>query len=109
MTYHSDLVLLLDFYGNLLTDKLQTVLQLAVNEDWSLSEISDEVGVTRQAVHDRIQRGSKALLQYEKQLGLVTRWKEQKAQLEELAHVLDTGDLKGAQSRVQNLLDHWDR
>lgn len=109
LNQHADLALLLDFYGNLLTEKLQVVLQLAVNEDWSLSEISEEVGVTRQAVHDRIQRGARALLQFERQLGLVARWKEEKTAWEALRQLLESGNLEEAQRCVQEFLDQWDQ
>ena len=48
--------LLLDFYGPLLTDKQRMSLQLHHEDDMSLGEIAEELGVSRQAVHDNLQR-----------------------------------------------------
>ena len=49
---------LLDIYGALLTDRQRDVLDLYYNDDLSLSEISENLGITRQGVRDAIRRGS---------------------------------------------------
>ena len=46
--------ILLDTYGKVLTDKQQDVLDLYYNQNLSLAEIAEEIGITRQAVHDCI-------------------------------------------------------
>lgn len=53
--------LLLDIYGEILTDKQQNVLDLYYNENLSLAEVAEEVGITRQAVKDSIAKGEKKL------------------------------------------------
>ena len=53
--------MLLDIYGALLTDKQQDILDLYYNQNLSLAEIAEEVGVTRQAVRDSIVKGENKL------------------------------------------------
>jgi len=67
------LVDLFDFYGKMLTDKQYEILDLYCNFDLSLAEISENLSITRQAVHDAIKRSDKALENYETQLGLYAR------------------------------------
>lgn len=68
--------LILDFYGALLTDKQAECLDLYYNQDLSLSEIADDLGITRQGVHDNIRRGEKQLLEYEEALNLHKRFSD---------------------------------
>lgn len=53
--------LLLDTYGELLTEKQQNILDLYYNENLSLAEVAEEIGITRQAVKDSIAKGEKKL------------------------------------------------
>ncbi|MCI8392865.1 MAG: hypothetical protein HFJ24_01350 [Clostridia bacterium] len=53
--------LLCDIYGELLTEKQQNVLDLYYNQNLSLAEVAEEVGITRQAVKDSIAKGEKRL------------------------------------------------
>jgi len=64
-------VLYLDFYGGLLTDKQAEILNSYFNEDYSLSEIAKGLGISRQAAHDAVRHGIRALAEYEDKLGLV--------------------------------------
>ena len=66
--------LLLDFYGPLLTDKQRMSLQLHHEDDMSLGEIAEELGVSRQAVHDNLQRARHILNDYESKLHLVAQY-----------------------------------
>jgi len=61
---------LYDLYKGLLTDKQRVYIELYYHEDLSLSEIANEVGVSRNAVHDNIRRTEKLLLGYEKKLNI---------------------------------------
>ncbi len=63
------MVLLFDIYGSLLTEKQRTCFDLAYNQDFSLSEIGEECGISRQGVHDTLQRTEQALLTWESALG----------------------------------------
>ncbi len=72
--------LLFDYYGNLLTEKQQLIMQLAFGEDMSLAEIAEQLNISRQGVYDQIKKSGKLLEDYEKKLGF---WEsEQNSQLE---------------------------
>lgn len=61
--------LLCDIYGELLTKKQQNVLDLYYNENLSLAEVAEEVGITRQAVKDSIAKGEKKLFRIRRKTG----------------------------------------
>ncbi len=60
---------LLDFYGDMLTEKQREVVECYYNEDLSLAEIAEEKGITRQGVRDGIKRAEQQLLEMEERLG----------------------------------------
>ena len=63
--------MLYDYYQELLTKTQQNIIELYFNHDLSLSEIAEEVGISRQAVYDHIKRTEKLLFEYEEKLGLL--------------------------------------
>ncbi|MCG8541010.1 MAG: hypothetical protein MJA82_13875 [Clostridia bacterium] len=65
---------LYDFYGNLLTDKQQEIIKLHCIHDFSLGEISEDLGISRQAVYDTLKRSRKILKSYEEKLGLLDKF-----------------------------------
>ena len=58
------LTLLYDFYGELLTEKQKQVYELHYQNDLSLTEIGEELSISRQAVRDQLKRTEKILLDY---------------------------------------------
>lgn len=68
--------LLLDFYGELLSDSRREAAELYYNEDLSLAEIAEGVGITRQGVRDSITKAKAQLTEYEKKLGLAAKFRE---------------------------------
>ncbi|MEE1154331.1 MAG: sigma factor-like helix-turn-helix DNA-binding protein [Acutalibacteraceae bacterium] len=74
--------LLLDFYGQLLSEKQLEIMNYYYNDDLSLREISDMVGITRQGVHDTIKRSEAFLEDLENKLGLYAKWQYVEEQLE---------------------------
>lgn len=59
---------LFEFYMTLLTDKQMNYIELYYADDYSLAEIAEEYGVSRQAVYDNIKRTEKILETYEMKL-----------------------------------------
>jgi len=66
-----DAALYLDFYGALLTEKQAEILDFYYNEDYTLSEIAQAFGISRQAAHDAVRNGIYALGEYEDKLGMI--------------------------------------
>ena len=64
---------LLDFYGELLSERKQSVLALYYNEDFSLAEIAENYGISRQGVRDLIKKAEEELLFLEEKLGLAKK------------------------------------
>lgn len=81
--------ILLDVYGQLLTEKQRFAIDMYYNEDLSLAEIADEIDISRQGVRDSIKQGEKHLAEYEKQLGVVKRFHNISSQLDKLNSLLD--------------------
>ncbi|MBR0308498.1 MAG: YlxM family DNA-binding protein [Mogibacterium sp.] len=67
--------MLYDFYGSLLNEAQNEVMALYHEDNLSLSEIAEELGQTRQAVHYTLRKAEKALEAYEEKLGLVASYK----------------------------------
>lgn len=64
----------LDWYESLLTDKQKDVMNMYYREDFSLSEIAENLDISRSAVSDLIKRVSKTLEDYENKLQLVSKF-----------------------------------
>lgn len=64
------IVLLLDTYSGLLTEKQMRLCDMYYNQDYSLSEIAKIENTTRQAARDGISRARQKLLHYEQCLNL---------------------------------------
>jgi len=69
-------VMLLDCYGDLLTEHQRNVMELYYCEDLSLAEIGEPMGITRQAVRSIIKRTESILLNYEKNLKFAEKLSE---------------------------------
>ena len=67
---------LLDFYGDILPERRRDIMDLYYNDDLSLSEIAEQMGITRQAVRDSIKKTEQELFFYEEKLGLRRRLTE---------------------------------
>lgn len=76
--------ILLDFYGDMLTEKQKAFIEYYYNDDLSLSEIADNEGITRQGVRDAIKRAEGQLFEMEERLGLAKRFEEVRAGLDEI-------------------------
>lgn len=84
MSKDLSIAMLYDFYGELLTPKQAQAIDLYYNEDLSLAEIAEPLGISRQGVRDTIKRGEKLLFSMEERLGLVNRFMNQEEKLQEV-------------------------
>ena len=95
--------LLYDFYGELLTDHQKSVYEAAVLEDYSLTEIAEMYGISRQGVHDLIKRCDKILLQYEEKMNLVAKFTRMKEMVSEIEALSQNADEAGHQENLSKI------
>ena len=67
---------LLDFYGDVLSDRKKSVLDDYYNNDLSLAEIAADLGISRQGVRELIKKAEEELNFYEQKLHLAQRFGE---------------------------------
>lgn len=100
--------MLLDFYGELLTERQRECYDLHYNDDLSLAEIAEQSGVSRQCVWDNIRRAEASLQEIENKTGLIRRFSETQDMLAAAAERLKKlcGMTEGdAQRLAQSTLD----
>ncbi len=85
--------MLLDVYGPLLTEKQIETLEYYYNDDLSLGEISEEMGITRQGVMNCIKKCEQRLTELEESMGLVKRFTELKETVEQLEQAVETAEI----------------
>ena len=94
---------LFDFYGELLTAPVADSIDMYYNEDLSLSEIAENIGISRQGVRDDLKRGVELLYHYEEKLRLYEKYKANSKLIEQCRAILheDPADTE----RLAALLD----
>ena len=100
--------MLLDFYGDLLTDKQRECFSLYYNEDLSLSEIAEQRGISRQGVWDNIRHAEAALREIEEKTGLIARFEHTKSALlqlrDQLSVLAQTSEISSAVQKIDELI-----
>ena len=95
---------LLDFYGDVLSERKRTVLDYYYNDDLSLAEIAEEIGISRQGVRELIKKAGEELMFYEEKLGLAKRFQVLEEQTEQLLSLMDqkgvAGDVRNAAEKL---------
>ena len=84
-----ELSILYDFYSELLGEHKKEIFGEYIMNDLSLGEIAQDAGISRQGVHDIIKRCSVKLRDYEKKLGLKTRFESIKAEAEQIRELTE--------------------
>ena len=74
MSKNLSMSLLMDFYGDILSESQREAMDYFYNGDLSLSEISELIGITRQGVRDRLIKSERILSELESKLGLAERF-----------------------------------
>ena len=98
--------LLFDIYGNLLTEHQQKIYSDVVENDFSLSEIGEEIGISRQGVHDAVKRIDKILGEYEEKLHFAENYQKNIETIDKIKHEIDVLSEKGADTaKIGKLID----
>ena len=84
---------LLDFYGDVLTERKKEVLDMYYNEDLSLAEIAEQIGISRQGVRDLIKKAEDELLFLEEKLGLAKRMSALKKHSDNMLSIVESTSL----------------
>ena len=79
-----EMTLLFDYYGDLLTERQRSCVDMRYNQDLSLSEIAEELGVSRQGVYDNLSRAEALLRNMEEKMGCVQRAMETRKAVREI-------------------------
>ena len=102
-----ELVLLFDTYGGMLTDKQRDCFDMRHNQDLSLGEIAEIMGVSRQAVCDNLTRTEALLRRMEENIGCVKRDMLLRKALEEIsdaATVLDASSDPNVKTQAKRII-----
>lgn len=76
--------ILYDYYGELLKDNQSIIIDLYYNQDYSLSEIAEEMNISRQGVHDALKRAEKSLTDFEEKIKLYYKYDKYSAAAENI-------------------------
>ena len=82
--------LMYDFYGSLLDENKREIMDLYHEDNLSLTEIAEELGLSRQGVHYVLKKAESSLEKYEAALGLVAEWKANNALISEADNILES-------------------
>ncbi len=108
--------LLYDFYSELLTPHQKKISQLYFEDNYTLAEIADETGISRQAVHDAVSKSEKSLRMYEEKLGLAELFRRRENDIRRaeaevdsiIARHPDDGELVSQLQSIRKILDSLD-
>lgn len=95
--------LLYDFYGELLTEHQKQIYEEYALNDYSLSEIAKERGISRQGVHDIMKRCNKILDDYESRLHLVEKFLYIKGKVNDINQLTQETESKGMTDIMRNI------
>ena len=102
-----EMALLYDYYGGMLTDKQRECFEMRYDQDLSLGEIGQMLGISRQAVNDTLNRTEALLRRMEENIGCVKRDRIVRKVLPEIleaAAVLDTSSDPAAQAAGKRII-----
>lgn len=98
--------MLYDFYGSMLSSSQNEVMALYHEDNLSLSEIAEELGQTRQAVHYTLRKAEKALKSYEEKLGLLESYRSNQKLAQKAFSIIDsTGMAEPYASDLRSIIE----
>ena len=103
--------MLYDFYGELLTEHQKEIYEDFILNDYSLGEIAQERGISRQGVHDMVKRCDRILNGYEEKLHLVERFSKTKEDVRRICQLSDSDinqkNISEIKMIAQEILDNY--
>jgi len=97
--------LLMDFYGELLTDRQKDIMDLYYNDNLSLSEIAEGLEISKQGVQDNIKRAEKSLYEVEEKLGLLERFENHSEKINSAINILKEVKKTCKDDRLSEIVD----
>ena len=91
---------LLDFYGEVLSERKRLVMDYYYNDDLSLGEIAEEIGISRQGVRDLIKKAGEELCFYEEKLRMAARFQRIQEEANELLLLLEQANAEESVCRM---------
>ena len=101
-----EISILLNLYGNLLTETQKSYMDLYYNQDYSLSEIGDNENITRQAVRTILVKSKKKLYEYEQKLKFMGKEKNIKILIEKIYNSKSNSEKHKYLKKIQDNLDY---
>ncbi|MDO4548026.1 MAG: DNA-binding protein [Clostridia bacterium] len=98
-----EIVWLYDFYAPLITERRRKLLQMHLEDDLSLGEISQITGITRQGVYDAIKAAQDKLEQCEEKLGMLKRYRAITGQVNKCRQILSQIRVEGEDGEMMKL------
>ncbi len=113
MEKNVELGVLLDYYGDFLTDRQKKLMEYHVADDLSLAEIAEMENISRQGVRDALIRGEQQLRDMEKKLGIVAKTfstVQKLSEIEKLINDYDCSDLLKNELKavIKEVVDIWE-
>ena len=96
---------LFDAYGELLHEQKQKMFELYYGDDLSLSEIAEEMGISRQGVRDALKKCEEQLVFFEEKLGIVKKTRKISDAARELRQLGATDEERSALSAIADTLE----
>ncbi len=101
-----EISILLNLYGNLLTETQKSYMDLYYNQDYSLSEIGDNENITRQAVRTILVKSKKKLYEYEQKLKFMEKENNIKKLLEKIKNTKSEEEKQKYIKKIQENIDY---
>ena len=100
------LSVLFDYYGSILTDKQADVCDMYYNQNLSLGEISEIMGITRQGVRDSLKKSEKILMLHEEKLGIYKKDLAVASLIDKIDSILDESEIdSGSMNSIKKITD----
>ena len=101
-----EISILLNLYGNLLTETQRNYMDLYYNQDYSLSEIGDNENITRQAVRTILVKSKNKLYEYEQKLKFMEKENNIRKLIEKLQSSKNDAEKQKYLRKIQENLDY---